>query len=86
MGRYAAAEPLYARSLAISEEQLGANHPATALGLNNLAGLYESMGRYAAAEPLYARAWQICEQSLGVGHPNTMTIRGNYARCLRREP
>ena len=36
-GRYSEAEPLYKRSLLISEEQLGADHPDTATSLNNLA-------------------------------------------------
>jgi Tetratricopeptide repeat len=71
------AEPLYVRSLAISEEQLGANHPSTATSLNNLAGLYESTGRYLEAEPLYVRSLQIAESTLGVDHPNTKTIREN---------
>ncbi|KKI98398.1 tetratricopeptide repeat family protein, partial [Prochlorothrix hollandica PCC 9006 = CALU 1027] len=42
MGRYEEALPLYGRSLAIWEQELGANHPDTATSLNNLAGLYES--------------------------------------------
>ncbi|MFM7714266.1 MAG: tetratricopeptide repeat protein, partial [Microcystis sp.] len=40
--------------------------------------------RYTEAEPLYSEALQICEQSLGIAHPTTMTVRGNYAICLRR--
>jgi Tetratricopeptide repeat len=71
------AEPLYVRSLAISEEQLGANHPSTATSLNNLAGLYESTGRYLEAEPLYVRSLQIAENILGANHPNTQIIREN---------
>jgi len=39
-GQYEAAEPILKRSLAIFEEQLGADHPDTASSLNNLAGLY----------------------------------------------
>jgi len=48
MGRYSEAEPLYRRSLAIREQQLGADHPYTASSLNNLAGLYYSMGQFIA--------------------------------------
>ncbi len=61
---YSEAEPLYGRSLAIREQQLGANHPATAITLNNLAGLFESMGRYSEAEPLLVRSLAIREQQL----------------------
>ena len=57
--RYADAEPLYKRSVAIREKALGADHPALAIGLNNLAGLYRLQGRSAEAEPLYKRALAI---------------------------
>ena len=55
-GRYADAEPLYKRALAIREKALGPDHPAVAQLLNNLADLYTAQGRYADAEPLYKRA------------------------------
>ena len=84
IGKYAQAEPLYVRSLAIREEQLGANHPDTATSLNNLAGLYYSIGKYAQAEPLYVRALAIVEQSLGTNHPNTKTISNNL-EILRQQ-
>ena len=37
-GKYAAAEPLYNRSLAIREKVLGPQHPDVATSLNNLPG------------------------------------------------
>ena len=40
--KYAKAEPLYQRALAIREKVLGPEHPDTATSLNNLAVLYES--------------------------------------------
>jgi tetratricopeptide (TPR) repeat protein len=52
-GKYAQAEPLYKRALAIREQQLGEMHPSTATSLNNLALLYTEQGKYAEAEPLY---------------------------------
>jgi tetratricopeptide (TPR) repeat protein len=79
-GRYAEAEPLFVRSLAISEEQLGANHPSTATSLNNLARLYESTGRYAEAELLFVRSLAISEEQLGANHPSTATSLNNLAR------
>ena len=48
-GRYADAEPLDKRSLAIQEKALGSEHPDVALGLNNLAALYSDQGRYTDA-------------------------------------
>jgi tetratricopeptide (TPR) repeat protein len=82
--RYAKAEPLFVRSLAIREEQLGANHPDTAASLNNLAGLYESTGRYKEAEPLYVRAVAIAEDKLCIDHPSTQTICKNL-QILRQQ-
>src|SRR5262245_138444 len=64
-GRYADAEPLYKRSLAIQEKTLGPNHPNVASLLNNLAELYEAQGRYADAEPLLKRSLAIREKTRG---------------------
>ncbi len=55
-GRYAEAEPLYTRALAIDEKLYGKGHQDVARDLNGLALLYETTGRYAEAEPLYKRA------------------------------
>ncbi len=44
-GRYAEAEPLYNRALAILEKALGPGHPLVATSLNNLAELYKAQGR-----------------------------------------
>src|SRR4051794_19349858 len=60
-GRYADAEPLYKRSLAIREKALGPDHPDVANSLNSLAALYQDQGRYADAEPFYIRALEISE-------------------------
>ena len=69
MGAYAKAEPLYERALAISEKQLGPEHPSTATSLNNLAGLYLSIGAYAKVEPLYLRALSI---AMNAGQPELL--------------
>ena len=69
-GRYAEAEPLYKRALAIQEKALGPDHPDVATALNNLAVLYRHQGRYAEAEPLYKRALAIEEKALGPDHPD----------------
>jgi tetratricopeptide (TPR) repeat protein len=82
-GRYSEAEPLFLRSLAIAEEQLGTNHPNTATSLNNLAGLYRGMGRYVEAEPLLVRSLAISEEQLGANHPNTATSLNNLAELYR---
>jgi len=77
--RYAEAEPLYRRALAIWEAALGPDHPDTATILNNLALLYHAQGQYAAAEPLWRRALAIREQALGPDHPDTALSLNNLA-------
>jgi tetratricopeptide (TPR) repeat protein len=79
LSQFSDAEIWRLRSLAISEEQLGANHPDTATSLNNLAGLYRGMGRYSEAEPLYLRSLAIREEQLGANHPDTATSLNNLA-------
>jgi len=85
-GKYAEAEPLSLRSLAIREKQLGENHPSVATSLNNLALLYESQGKYEEVETLYQRAIAILLEKLGENHPNTQTVTMNYYRMLAQLP
>jgi tetratricopeptide (TPR) repeat protein len=76
-GRYAEAEPLYNRSLAIKEKAFGNDHLNLVITLGNLAALYKSQGRYADAEPLYKRALAIREKALGPDHPDVATSLNN---------
>ncbi|MCH7633940.1 MAG: CHAT domain-containing protein [Proteobacteria bacterium] len=69
-GKYAEAEPLHKRALAIYEKTLGPEHPDVAAPLHSLAGLYYEQGKYAEAEPLYKRALAIREKALGPEHPD----------------
>ena len=78
-GRYAEAEPLLERALAIREQGLGLDHPDPATILNNLAMAYQGQGRYAEAEPLLKRALAIQEQALGPDDPEVGTILNNLA-------
>ena len=78
-GRYAEAEPLYKRSLAIREKALGPDHPDVAASLNNLALLYDQQGRHVDAEPLYKKALAIWEKALGPDHPDVATALNNLA-------
>jgi tetratricopeptide (TPR) repeat protein len=84
-GRYAEAEPLLQRALAISEQQLGTDHPDTATSLNDLAELYRNQGRYEEAEPLMQRALAIREKQLGQDHPHTATSLDNLAALYQAQ-
>ncbi len=55
-GRYAEAEPLFKRSLAIREKSLGREHPDVATSLENYADLLGKTGRSDEAAKLEARA------------------------------
>ena len=54
--RYAEAEPLYQRALAIVEKALGPEHPHVAGGLENYAVLLRATGRSDEATKMEARA------------------------------
>jgi tetratricopeptide (TPR) repeat protein len=53
--RFAGAEPLYQRALAIREQAAGPDHPETATLPNNLASFYQAQGRYTDALPTVER-------------------------------
>jgi tetratricopeptide (TPR) repeat protein len=55
-GKYAEAEPLYNRALAIVEKALGPEHPNVAQSLENYAGLLRETGRVSKADLLEIRA------------------------------
>ena len=83
--KYAEAEPLYQRSLAIYEKALGPDHPDAATILNNLAELYHSQEKFAEAEPLYQRSLAILEKALGPDHPNVARSLNNLAELYRSQ-
>ncbi len=81
--RYAEAEPLYRRALAIGEATLGSDHPNVAIGLNNLANLLRETNRPGEAEPLHRRALAIREASYGSVHPDVAQSLNNLALLLK---
>src|SRR5947209_6124486 len=82
-GSYAITEPLYRRALAICEQQVGPDHPDTAISLNNLAALYHKQDKYELAEPLYQRALAIREQQLGPDHSLVAHVLDGLATLYR---
>ncbi len=81
--RYAEAEPLFRRALAIGEATLGPNHPKVAIRLNNLATLLKATNRLTEAEPLYRRARAILEASHWPDYPNVAIRLNDLAELLR---
>ena len=90
-GRYAEAEPLNKRAVAITERALGPDHPDVGAFLNSVAELYLAQGRYAETEPLFKRSLAIRDKALGPDHPdvaqylNSFTLlyqaQGRYAEA-----
>jgi tetratricopeptide (TPR) repeat protein len=78
-GRYADAEPLLVRALAIRENVASPGHPDVATSLNNLAELYRDQGQYTKAECLHKRALAIREKALDPEHPDVAKSLNNLA-------
>jgi tetratricopeptide (TPR) repeat protein len=77
------AEPLMRRALAINEKSYGAEHPAAAIDLNNLAQLLQDTNRFGEAEPLMRRVLAIDEKSYGPEHPEVAPDLNNLAMLLQ---
>jgi tetratricopeptide (TPR) repeat protein len=83
--KYAEAEPLLRKVLAVYEEVLGPRHPDTAQSYNNLAYNLKAQGRAKEAEPLYRKALAVCEEVLGASHPDTALSYNNLAANLQAQ-
>jgi len=70
---------LWTQALALTEKEVGPNHPETATGLNILAQLYQKFGRYEAALPLFKRTLGIVELRSGRNHPDVAECLSNLA-------
>jgi tetratricopeptide (TPR) repeat protein len=78
-GRYAEAEPLYKKAVAIDESELGETHLTTASSYHNLATLYVSQKRYNESEVLFKKVLAIRVKVLGESHPETARSYLNFA-------
>jgi tetratricopeptide (TPR) repeat protein len=83
-GAYQKARPYYEQALAIWQEMLGGQHPATATSLNNLGMLLHMMGRYEEAQPYYEQALAIWREVLGEQHLDTATTLNNLGMLLEK--
>jgi tetratricopeptide (TPR) repeat protein len=80
--RYAEAEQLMQRALAIGEASYGPHHPNVATRLNNLAELLRATNGLVEAEPLIRRALAIAEASCGPDHPAVALYLNNLVLLL----
>lgn len=81
-GRLPEAVPVLRRSLKISKERFGPDHPVTGTSYMNLGYALKMRGDLTEAEGLYRRSLVISEETLGSGHPNVALIQNNLARIL----
>jgi tetratricopeptide (TPR) repeat protein len=84
-GQYGEAERFTKLSLDYYERTVGAEDPAFATSLNNLAYLYNNQGRYAEAEPVLKRACVIGENALGADHPYLAVPLNNLAYLYKTQ-
>lgn len=85
LGRFADAEPLVCKNLAIRERTLGADHRDTLASVNNKALLLYAKRDLAGAEPLFRRAIIAQKRKLGPEHIDTLVSLSNLAGLLRKK-
>ncbi len=78
MGAVDEAAPLFARALAVSEKELGQDHPDLVILLNDLSRLYLKQSAHELAEPLLLRLLAI-KRVKGEDHPEVATVLASLA-------
>ncbi len=78
-GFFLSAKPWYKQCLSVTRARLGADHPAVATSLNELATLYHFGGCYSEAESLYLQALELSKRLWGDEHPTVAGILNNLA-------
>jgi len=83
-GRYAQAESLYKRALAIRENAFGSKHPITALSRSCLASLYALQARHKEADRLFKRTQAILKKALASNRLKRGKLLKNTAKPHRK--
>ncbi|MGO9922371.1 MAG: tetratricopeptide repeat protein, partial [Isosphaeraceae bacterium] len=81
-GKYAQAQPLYEKALAIRRRLLGDDHRDTAQCYHDLASDLHAQEKFALGEPLSRKALDIRRRLLTDDHPDTAQSYGNVAYNL----
>jgi non-specific serine/threonine protein kinase/serine/threonine-protein kinase len=67
------------RCYELRQRELGDEHDATRMAMNNLAGVYQAQGEYSLAERLYVPVLAINQRRLGPEHPDTLAVMNNLS-------
>ncbi len=84
-GKYAEAEAMQRKTLAIFIKAVGPDHPHTAAAHINLAVTLLAQGKYAEAEAMHSKALAIYIKALGTDHPDTATSFSLLASTLEAQ-
>ena len=84
-GLYEQAEHWCEQCLSVTRNRFGAEHPAVASSLNNLATLYNFQGRYREAEPLHLEALSLHQRFLEDNHFGLATSLTNLANLYHHQ-
>ena len=79
VGKYAQAEALFEKGLAVLRRKPGVNHPAYSASLVAYATLQADLGHYSAAEKLYDESGKLLREQLGEQHPYYAAFLNNRA-------
>jgi CHAT domain-containing protein/lipopolysaccharide biosynthesis regulator YciM len=79
VGRYAPAEALFEKGLAVLRRNPGINHPAYSASLVAYASLQADLGHYSTAEKLYDESGRLMREQLGEQHAYYATFLNNRA-------
>lgn len=82
MGKYAEANDLFERALALKEKALGPDHPDVAASLNNLGMMHRHLGDHPRAKATHERALALQDKALGPDHPDVAGSLTNLGMVL----
>jgi tetratricopeptide (TPR) repeat protein len=84
-GKYAAAQPLFEKTLEIHRRLLTDDHPETATSYNDVAFILNARAKYGAAQPLFVKALELRRRLLTDDHPDTAASYNNVAFNLNAQ-
>src|SRR5436190_22083432 len=82
-GKFAEAQPVAERFLALAKSRHGEDHPATGTAMLELGLIYKSLGRDADAVPLFERTLPLLEKGIGPNDPFVGSVLKSLGEVYR---